>query len=264
MQTRLTKFKKSKKIDGSSRGGKFAGEMVTSRETIIYRGLGFPDQFCTTLRYSTDIQFVATTFQYQVFQSSLHDPDFTGSGHQPMYYDQLVSSTGPYNKWQVLGMSAVIEVNNNNTTPGYITSCWSDSNSTVAESVLAEEKHSVRRAFGPNTGSGRTRIQTKMKASVIHGYGSGDILQIENQYGAFGGNPSDPFYLLIAVSDVIDTSTTAPAVRVTLEFQCRFFERVNEGQSLTKIPGRLKPVQSYSDWVFDEECKTKSSSSKKR
>lgn len=245
------KKKASKKSGKGKAGGKFAGEVVTNRETIVYRGIGFPDQFCTTLRYAQDIQFVASTYQYQIFQSSLHDPDFTGTGHQPMYYDQLVSSTGPYNKWQVLAMSAVIEVNNNGANPGYICTCWSDSNSSVSESILAEQKHSVRRAFGPNTGSGRTLIRTRMSASTIHGYGSGDILQIENQYGQFGGNPNDPFYLLIAVSDVVDSSSVAPAIRVTLEFKCRFFERVNEIQSLYKVPPRIKPVIPYRKWAAE-------------
>jgi len=58
-----------------------------------------------TLRYSDPYALTSTsgsTALYQWKVNSLFDPDLTGSGHQPRFFDQLCASTGPYTKYRVL------------------------------------------------------------------------------------------------------------------------------------------------------------------
>lgn len=42
--------------------------------------------------------------------TSLNDPDFTGTGHQPMFYDQICGpqATTPYQKYRVLGSKLTV------------------------------------------------------------------------------------------------------------------------------------------------------------
>lgn len=63
---------------------------------------GFPDTLVTTLRYVDQRGFDAgaaadTSYTYRL--NDIFDPDFTGTGHQPMGYDQLAAV---YNRYQVL------------------------------------------------------------------------------------------------------------------------------------------------------------------
>lgn len=50
--------------------------------------------------------------------NSLYDPDLTGTGAQPRYYDQLFSSTAPYSAYCVLGAKVKVKFLNDNTSPG--------------------------------------------------------------------------------------------------------------------------------------------------
>ena len=57
-----------------------------------FKEFGVPNSINVRLRYSDVITLTSTagSLSKHVFRSnSLFDPDFTGVGHQPMYYDQL-------------------------------------------------------------------------------------------------------------------------------------------------------------------------------
>jgi hypothetical protein len=41
--------------------------------------------------------------------NSLFDPDFTGTGHQPRYFDQLCGGAGPYSKYRVTHANVTVE-----------------------------------------------------------------------------------------------------------------------------------------------------------
>lgn len=68
---------------------------------------GFPDKLVTNLRYVDVFRLTgsagtpgANTFR----MNSCFDPDLSGVGHQPMYYDQLCGAVGtaPYSRYRVL------------------------------------------------------------------------------------------------------------------------------------------------------------------
>lgn len=67
-----------------------------------------PIRMRRTLRYSTQCQLDPTTSValYQFRLNSLHDPDYTGTGHQPMGYDQF---TALYQQWWVLSSRVTID-----------------------------------------------------------------------------------------------------------------------------------------------------------
>jgi len=69
---------------------------------------GFPDKYVTRLRYADQFTLtsILNTYVDNTFRcNSLFDPDYTGIGHQPMYFDQMcgTSGTAPYGKYRVLG-----------------------------------------------------------------------------------------------------------------------------------------------------------------
>jgi len=72
---------------------------------VTFKGIvGFPDRLRTNLRYSTVIPVPAVAHYEYVFKAnSLFDPDLTGVGHQPTYFDQLAAI---YSQYCVLGCKA--------------------------------------------------------------------------------------------------------------------------------------------------------------
>ena len=78
-----------------------------SPESQHPRGIfGFPDEFITTIRY-VDVYTLTSASngiakQY-MRMNSLFDPDQTGTGHQPYYFDQFAAL---YNRYTVLGSKA--------------------------------------------------------------------------------------------------------------------------------------------------------------
>lgn len=87
----------------------------------VKTGLGFPAKITMTHRYfeTIDINSVSgSTAQCQFRANGIFDPNYTGVGHQPLYYDQM---TALYNHWTVIGSKITVSVahaatNNTNST----------------------------------------------------------------------------------------------------------------------------------------------------
>jgi len=78
---------------------------------------------------------------FQVYRTNdLYDPDFTGVGHQPMYFDQLVSSTGPYLNFLVPQATFELRFVNTSNTPVTLVVHPNNSTSTPASRTVAQER----------------------------------------------------------------------------------------------------------------------------
>lgn len=101
---------------------------IRSRRRWIPRGL--PKSYTTRLHYSSEITLNPTTgamVPYVYRANSLFDPDYTGVGHQPYGFDQLMTW---FDHYTVIGSKITVTVFNNGTThntPGYVTVLLSDS-----------------------------------------------------------------------------------------------------------------------------------------
>lgn len=62
----------------------------------------FPDQYRCVFKYAENLYFNLTNNSHIFSMNNLFDPNVTGTGGQPIWYDQLVSSTGPYLSYRVL------------------------------------------------------------------------------------------------------------------------------------------------------------------
>lgn len=76
-----------------------ADALVMPNLSVKRFDFGFPSTLVTTLRY-VDVYTLTSTAQAvakQVFRmNSCFDPDYTGTGHQPYYFDQLAAVYGGY------------------------------------------------------------------------------------------------------------------------------------------------------------------------
>lgn len=202
----------------------------------INRSIGFPSCMNCRLRYCETVSFSGVPPLTQQFRlNSLHDPDFTGGGHFPMYYNQLKLI---YGSWLVKNCRITVSVNQTN------------ANDYPAAFLLDVRNDSTTR-----TGTGISQRLEDGGSSVIYvGYAGGGNsaksmsrnVNIGRQYGLrrplttldsdwtapVGSNPVNTVFATIQGCAVSSSTTSISAfLQITLDFDCCFFNKLETAQS---------------------------------
>lgn len=75
------------------------------------RQIGFPERLRCRLKYTDWVQFIGAGPEWQIYRgNSIYDPDYTGVGSQPLFYDQLITV---YNRYRIFGCKLVVTLTNN-------------------------------------------------------------------------------------------------------------------------------------------------------
>jgi len=199
-----------------------------------------PKTYTTRLRYhytgvwdpASAGAFVENTFRL----SSVFDPDFTGVGNQPRYFDQFCSAedgAGLYKRFVVLGAKAKLEMVNlgNTTATDYLRVYMKmDNNSTPGTDQYDYEEDP------------RCKSQILYKGTMLRGqnvmtqyYSAkkffGTNVNKEDDYaGSYGTNPARNAYLHVVAFNPNGNPAGADFY-ITIDYIVRFFERVIPGQS---------------------------------
>jgi len=131
----------------------------------------FPRKFVAKLNYSdvyTLTEAAAGAGQYQIFRPyDVYDPDQTGVGHQPMYFDRLCSSTGPYQSFVCPRSEFQLRMSNVSAYPVLVTVLVGPYTSVPASRVIAAERPGVwKRLLAPN-GTGGATVQHTVKCDNV-------------------------------------------------------------------------------------------------
>jgi len=116
---------------------------------------GFPDKLVTKLRYC-DHFFLTSTSGAQGLQvyrwNSTFDPDFTNTGHQPLYRDTYASI---YNHYAVISATAKIQIVNAVTTVPFLVGVVTDDDTSITSTAntVREMSHSQSFELSPLSGS---------------------------------------------------------------------------------------------------------------
>ena len=207
--------------------------VVNSRQSI-----GFPDSEWATIRYSDEIAISSggTYGQYTYRGNSCFDPDETGIGHQPMYYDQYAAV---YSKYKVkYSRIRVTAANYNAAASAVVVVIPSSEIITVTSYPLAmEQPYAKRTEMLPV--STRAGVQT----SVKNGISTERILGLSpsqfagEEYSALtGATPASVWYWNLAAFDIAATSVR---LTVDIEIKVLFYDR--RSPSLSK---ELKVVKT--------------------
>jgi len=97
---------RTRSLSGGTRPGRITGLSRTD--------FGFPDTLRTKLQYCDVVQLTAsagTPGLWQFRMNSLFDPDYTGTGHQPQWFDQL---SAVYSYYRVLNSKITVSFCPNN------------------------------------------------------------------------------------------------------------------------------------------------------
>lgn len=166
--------------------------------------------------------------------NSLYDPDLTFAGGQPLYFDQLLSATGPYQRYLVRKVQLKLTCTNM-TTNSVLCAFYAQPGPVDLPSkdgVL--EKPRVRSfVLSPNTGGLSTKtLRFNLKISQILGIPSKRVEMDDVYSGLYNANPSQIAYGVFMAYSMPPSSTVATvSVVAELTFKAQLYGLVAIGRS---------------------------------
>lgn len=206
------KTAKTKRIIRRKRNVKF-------RNTVSL-GKGFPRKMVFTHKYVDLISMTGTggavaTRQYVC--NGLYDPDYTGVGHQPMYFDQM---SALYNHYTVIGSKITVKTVNiygPATAPAYYFTLSQNDDGSITYNTLKDffEKSDARCKLVSAGGTETPTAVSKWSAKKMF---AGSILGNDRLQGDIGANPSEITNWVISVQAVDGVSTITTSFLIEIEY----------------------------------------------
>lgn len=198
--------------------------------TLRFPALLVPDRMFTNLSYSQlqlAIQSSSTSGHYIFTGNGAFDPDFSGTGHQPMGYDQYV---GFYNRYRVHASTITVELLSS--TLAVDMSIIPSTSSTTPTSIDNSYESPYVTTIPISSSVFRSVFSRRMSTRKI--WGMNGITQDDLYQALFNANPTRTwFWHIFSVSN--DGSTTATLrINVTITYEIEFYERLLVGQSINQ------------------------------
>jgi len=203
------------------------------RNRGLSKQAGFPKQLKMVMRYcAVPIQINCTTgatATYAFSCNSLYDPDTTGGGHQPLYFDQMSLI---YNKYVVIGSKIKLQVQTTEDPIGPSTGVlWIDDDTSTSGtnlSYLAEQSSSNKlKNFGGANSPPNTTFVKRWSAKKHFG---GSILANVDLRGSPSASPTDECFFKFSYNTMDNTSATA-YVTYTIEYIVVWLDKKEIAQS---------------------------------
>lgn len=191
---------------------------MRKQSTIVNLGLGFPKRVLVKHRYAEQVTLTSTAgvpAYYRFTTNGMFDPNTTGAGHQPKYFDQL---SALYNQYTVIGskMRARIVPSATNGAASLITFLVDDDASLTNNApIVNQEEPNSRRIIVP-PGSNNV-INTSLGWSAKKNFG-GSVMANNDLQGTPTSNPSEQEYFTFAFGACDASSTVSFYVEVLIEY----------------------------------------------
>jgi hypothetical protein len=192
-----------------------------------------PDRVRLKLTYVDNFELASTTGLALKSYScnSLHDPDYSGTGHQPQYYDQWFNSVegnGLYHKYLVRAVEYEITVYNTRTDPtvfcifptthGNVPDV-SDSFNAMCEAPWAH----VKQLSNSDSGEGQHTFRGKVVISALEGV---KLLDPSSYQGTYGSSPGFQPLLTLASRRPDGTNNINTTVSLRLTYVVDGYDRI--------------------------------------
>lgn len=184
--------------------------------TQVKLGLGLPKRAIVTHKYSESITLTSTlgTLALHLFScNGMTDPNISGAGHQPMYYDQF---TALYDHYTVIGSKIKYRICTNSPTLSMLVGAMiNDDTTTTVTSISGIDEASLGKTrLIPAGMDVPTVITQKWSAKKFF---PGSVLANNSLQGS-GANPTEQSYFAVYLQDPTATQTVACTVQVEIEY----------------------------------------------
>lgn len=195
--------------------------VVSAFAPMTYRTLKYTDN-----KMLTEVAAGAGAFNSYAL-NGMYDPDFTGVGGQPMWYDQLLTVTGPYLKYRVTAATVTVTFANN--VAGNVYCFW---NATVSSSfpaslIAAQQKPMSRFAIlSPTTsGKGQRTFRLRLDIARVLGITKTHLLNDDYYSGNYAANPLSIAYLQLGVYAAPGGAVVAQLnYSLEIDFHCQVYQ----------------------------------------
>jgi len=189
---------------------------------------GFQHRKIVKLRYSDYATLSSDNTGVQTYAfsvNSLYDPNRTGTGHQPMFYDTYA---GIYNHYRVLGSKITCKWTNTTVQTGSIVGVRidDDANTFTGDAIdrmieLNDSKYQI--VVGQNAPKTVTMKWSAKKFGVKND---------DSWTAQVGANPADEQFFVIYAAPALRSATLGTVVcNVLIEYIVEFFELITQPQS---------------------------------
>lgn len=214
---RYLKRRKYARIGKAYQNVKRQRRATVVNRTRVTSGLGFPKQNKMTHKYATSVTMTTTAGAYTTYVFSangMYDPDITGTGHQPLYFDQMA---GVYNHYTVIGSKISISVTPGSalSTPFLITLMQDDDTTPAGTASEAIEQSNGRLVTLAAGSTNPARLRRKWSAKKTFG---GNIMSNVNLKGTSTANPTEQSYYHIGIKPADGSSAVTFHVTLVIEY----------------------------------------------
>lgn len=195
-------------------------------------GKGFADSLFVKLCYVDRIRITSSAVSYMpyVFRgNSVFDPDYTGTGHQPLYYDQYGAI---YNRYCVAGSAIQLDVIND--AGGAALQYTVEPSTNVSTFTDISAVYEQSRAGAPKIVPIAARVSSRFKryASTRQVSGLTKIMSESDAWtSSIGNNPSENWFWNILFQSMDGSSAVDGYFVVKLIYYVHFYDRITIGQS---------------------------------
>lgn len=188
-----------------------------SRKDIADLGAGFPKAVKIVHKYVDTLQMTCTSGVPQLARFSvngLYDPNIHSTGHQPLFFDQMVAL---YRHYTVIGSKITIRWTNKATEVPTVYSLFVNDDTTQITGdpgLIAEQPGAKRKVVGYGNADQHT-LSLKWSAKSTF---KGSVLGNESLKGNGTGNPAEQQYFDFNFRSMSGTETANIFVHVTIEY----------------------------------------------
>ncbi len=209
--------------------------------------VGCPDSVRLILRYgmmTTASTTLGNLYSYQFRGNSVFDPDYTGGGAQPNYYDNWSQM---YNSYVVLSSKIKIEVLNLTATNPVLVGVYPAYNTALAASIsdLVGMRYAQAKSIMGTGNAVKATLTSSMSTAQIFGIPELAVTADDLYSSVVTTNPASAqqWYWTILAQDESGTTTLNLQLRVVLEYDVKFFDPAVVNLSATRRPEVL-PLSS--------------------
>jgi len=211
-RTRFAFKKSTKRAYRAKRKG------VTRNKSTVKAGLGFPKKMVMTHKYHETVSFgigggVLGTYTFSC--NGMYDPNITGTGHQPLYFDQM---TALYDHYTVIGSKIRVKLCQgaaNQPTVKIATFINDDGTVTPTSIDMMGEQSCGKQFIIPPASTDTYTITNKWSAKKTFGGSplSNDLLQ-----GTVAANPTEQSFYTFGFQAADLTTTVAMFAEVDITY----------------------------------------------
>jgi hypothetical protein len=199
--------------------------------TLSANRSGFPDRFRTTLKYSEIVQVnPSQPFRNQVYRgNSVYDPDYTGAGHQPLYFDQYMLI---YERYRVLGSKIIVKFINNSAGSSAIFVLHADTDPLALVSFfpISEQPHTKVSKFTPVSARMPSSLAMKKSSCEIMGLSRSQLWD-DDYSGGPTSNPAKMWYYNIFINSADNTANLQGQLEIMIAYDVVFSDRIFSKES---------------------------------